>query len=66
MTKKDVRKKLGPYYRDGEYTEAFDAFCEEMKCMQYGVEETRDAWGWFLLGWSLKREASERTEKWDI
>lgn len=36
---------------------AWKYFCKEMANRQYGAEEQRDAWLWFLMGWTSNARA---------
>jgi hypothetical protein len=34
-------------------------FIGQMKYRQYGVVETRDAWAWYIAGWTDRNEAPD-------
>lgn len=58
-----IRDRVG--YAVGGYTiiksqdayggNAWRAFCESMRGRQYGEDETRDAWEWFLAGYAERK-----------
>jgi hypothetical protein len=42
---------MSPIEEQYDRQRAEKAFLKEMENRQYGEEETRDAWGWFIAGW---------------
>lgn len=42
-----------------ENPEAWEHFARRMACRQYGLEKSKDAWEWFLLGWVCGAEPEQ-------